>query len=99
MEWLAYAQPLLQNVLGFQNTKGVVQRVRPHIVQAQRDGGKQNHLGAAGIKTDVSSWEPEEYLDAYTYQTMSQDLALDSLLTDVARRMFLERTICGDTNE
>lgn len=27
---------------------------------------------------------------------MSEDLALDEILTDVARRMFLERLVCED---
>lgn len=98
MEWLAYASPLLQSVLGFHHTEGVTQRVRPHIVQAQRQGGKEfNHLGAAGIQSDGASWEPQEYLDSHTFRTMSEDLALDALLTDIARRIFLERTVCMDT--
>ena len=32
-------------------------------------------------------------------QKWSEDLALDALLTDVARRMFLERTICMDATQ
>lgn len=51
-------------------------------------------MGAAGIQSDGASWEPKDYLDSYTFQRMSQDLALDALLNDVARRMFLERTVC-----
>ena len=99
MEWLAYASPLLRDVLGFQQTQGITTRVRPHIAQAQRQGKEQNHLGAAGIQTDGASWDPREYLDSYTFKIMSEDLALDALLTDVARRMFLERTICMDTTQ
>ena len=95
MEWLAYSAPLLQSVLGFHHTEGVTRRVRPHIVQAPRPGDAEyNPLGAAGIQSDGASWEPETFLDPQTFETMSQDLALDALLNDVARRMFLERTVC-----
>lgn len=94
MEWLAYAGPQVQQVLGFNDTSVLTQRVRPHLGQAKReDGQEKNQLGAAGITK--ASWDPKEYLTAEQYQTMSQLLTLDTLLTDVARRVFLERLVCG----
>lgn len=93
MEWLAYAGPQVQAVLGFNDTSILTQRVRPHISQAQRDDKQENNkLGAAGITK--ASWDPKTYLDAQQYHLMSQHLALDSILTDVARRLFFERLVC-----
>lgn len=95
MEWLAYAPPLIRKVLGFKDVSAVTERVRPHISQHQRnDGQDRNKLGAAGIAK--ASWTPEEYLSPLEYKTMSEDLALDEILTDAARRMFLERLVCDD---
>jgi len=51
-------------------------------------------LGSASIAK--ASWDPKEYLDAEQYKKMSEDLALDEVLTEVARRMFLERLVCED---
>jgi hypothetical protein len=93
MEWLAYAGPLVTSVLGWNDLSALTTRVRPHIGQAKReDGQDKNSLGSASIKK--ASWVPEEYLDAAQYKKMSEDLALDEVLTDVARRMFLERLVC-----
>ncbi len=98
MEWLAYAPKHVRDVLGFQNTKTLTERVRPHINQAKRnDGQEHNNMGAAGIAK--ASWTPEKYLSPETYKTMSRDLALDEILTDAARRMFLERVVCTDVNK
>ena len=98
MEWLAYAPKHVKDVLGFQNTQTLTERVRPHINQAKRDDGQEhNSMGAAGIAK--ASWTPEDYLPSETYKTMSQDLALDEILTDAARRMFLERIVCTDVNK
>mmetsp|Transcript_12856 Transcript_12856/g.25712 ORF Transcript_12856/g.25712 Transcript_12856/m.25712 type:complete len:462 (-) Transcript_12856:106-1491(-) len=95
MEWLAYASPLVRSVLGFDDVTALTTRVRPHVAQAKReDGQEKNVLGAAGIRK--ASWDPLEYLGAKTYKVMSEHLALDEILTDCARRMFLERLICGD---
>jgi hypothetical protein len=95
LEWLAYAGKAIQRELGFQDTSGLTKRVRPHISQFKRnDGQETNKLGAAGVAK--ASWTPEDYLDAETYRIMSQDLALDEILTDVARRMFLERLVCQE---
>ena len=95
MEWLAYAPKEVTDVLGFANTDVLTKRVRPHIHQAKReDGQEKNNLGAAGIAK--ASWTPEEYLPRDLYVRMSHDLALDEILTDVARRMFLERVVCSD---
>jgi hypothetical protein len=38
-------------------------------------------------------------LDADQYKKMSEDLALDEILTEVARRMFLERLVCENWDE
>jgi hypothetical protein len=95
MEWLAYAPTHTQNVLGFKDTTTMTERVRPHITQyARKDGQEHNQLGAAGIAE--ASWAPKDYLSPATYKMMSEDLALDEILTDAARRMFLERLVCED---
>ena len=82
MEWLSYGAPQVRSILGFDDISALTTRVRPHIAQAKRDDGP--------------SWTPKEYLDAEQYKKMSEDLALDEVLTDVARRMFLERLVCKD---
>ena len=83
------------DVLGFKNTNTLTERVRPHINQAKRkDGQEHNNMGAAGIAK--ASWTPEKYLPPELYNRMSHDLALDEILTDAARRMFLERIVCND---
>lgn len=98
MEWLAYAPDHVQSVLGFRDTKTLTERVRPHIEQHQReDGQEHNSMGAAGIAK--ASWTPENYLPPATYTEMSHDLALDEILTDAARRMFLERLVCDDVSK
>eukprot|EP00984_Skeletonema_dohrnii_P037308 scaffold39275_cov167-Skeletonema_dohrnii-CCMP3373.AAC.1 len=95
MEWLAYAAPQVKSILGFNDVSALTTRVRPHITQAKRDDGQEhNSLGSASIKK--ASWDPKEYLDAAQYKKMSEDLALDEILTEVARRMFLERLVCED---
>lgn len=97
MEWLAYAPNHVRDVLGFQDTKTLTERVRPHIGQAKReDGQEHNSMGAAGIAK--ASWTPEEYLPPETYKVMSKNLALDEILTDAARRIFLERLVCSDVS-
>jgi hypothetical protein len=95
MEWLAYATSQVETVLGFTDTTALTKRVRPHISQAKRDDGQEtNKLGAAGITK--ASWDPKEYLSREQYKIMSENLALDEILTDAARRMFLERLVCND---
>lgn len=95
MEFIAYAEPMVQAVLGFQKTSTLTQRVRPHIAQFQRhDGQEENKLGAAGVKQ--ASWNPETYLSPQQYKIMSESLALDEILTDAARRFFLERLVCQE---
>lgn len=95
MEWLAYAPQHVQAILGFDKTHALTERVRPHITQFQRnDGQEHNQLGAAGIAK--ASWTPKEYLSPEQYQRMSENLALDEILTDAARRMFVERIVCKD---
>jgi hypothetical protein len=93
MEWLAYAPNHVSTVLGFRDTSTLTTRVRPHITQFERnDGQEKNVLGAAGIAK--ASWTPKDYLSPEQYKIMSEDLALDEILTDAARRMFLERIVC-----
>ena len=95
MEWLAYGAPQVKSILGFNDVTALTTRVRPHIGQAKRDDGQEkNKLGSASIAK--ASWDPKEYLDAEQYKKMSEDLALDEVLTEVARRMFLERLVCED---
>jgi hypothetical protein len=98
MEWLAYSPQHVRDVLGFQDTTTMTERIRPHIGQAKRnDGQEHNSLGAAGIAK--ASWKPEDYLSKEQYKRMSEDLALDEILTDAARRLFLERIVCDDMKE
>ncbi|KAL3918045.1 MAG: hypothetical protein SGILL_004433, partial [Bacillariaceae sp.] len=98
MEFLAYAETHVRNVLGFRDTRTLTERVRPHIAQHKReDGQEHNNMGAAGIAK--ASWTPENYLPPELYTRMSQDLALDEILTDAARRMFLERIVCDDVHQ
>jgi len=98
MEWLAYAPDHSRDVLGFQDMTTMTERIRPHINQASRkDGQEHNQLGAAGIAK--ASWTPESYLSKEQYKIMSEHLALDEILTDAARRMFLERIVCDDMSE
>lgn len=98
MEFLAYAETHVQNVLGFRDTSTLTERVRPHIGQAKRnDGQEHNNMGAAGIAK--ASWTPENYLPPELYTRMSHDLALDEILTDAARRMFVERIVCDDVHQ
>jgi hypothetical protein len=95
MEWLAYAKSQVEDVLGFSNTESLTRRVRPLIGQAKRDDGQEvNTLGAAGITK--ASWAPEEYLTSEQYKDFSEHLALDEIMMDAARRMFLERLVCDD---
>ena len=95
MEWLAYAKPLVTSVLGFTNTTSLTHRVRPHIGQHQRNDAQEvNQLGAAGIAK--ASWTPEDYLTPVQYEQYQLRLALDEILTDAARRIFLERLVCTD---
>ncbi|GKY90442.1 hypothetical protein MPSEU_000018000 [Mayamaea pseudoterrestris] len=95
MEWIAYAETSIQGILGFMDTSAVTQRVRPHITQAKRtDNQEHNVLGAAGIAK--ASWTPKDYLTPEQYKEMSEGLAMDEVLTDVARRLFLERLVCHD---
>ena len=95
MEFIAYAEPMVQAVLGFQKTSTLTRRVRPHITQFMRqDGEEENKLGAAGVKK--ASWNPETYLSPQQYKLMSESLALDEILTDAARRFFLERLVCQE---
>lgn len=95
MEWLGYAGPLVENVIGFKDLSPLTHRVRPHIGQAKRnDGQEENKLGAAGIAK--ASWVGKEYLDPKQYKIMTEHLAMDEILTDAARRMFLERLVCHD---
>lgn len=97
MEWLAYASPLVQEVLGFENTEQLTHRVRPHNGQGnllRNDGQEENKMGSASIAK--ASYDAKAYLKPHLYNQMSQDLALDEILTDAARRMFLERLVCND---
>jgi len=94
MEWLAYASNSIRDVLGFQDTSATQRRVRPFATgnRARKDGGENNNLGAKG--TEKTSWDPKTYLPKKTYYRMADDLAIDEILTDVARRFFLERIVC-----
>ena len=95
MEWLVYGAPQVRAVLGFEDVSALTTRVRPHIGNARRDDGQEkNTLGSASIAR--ASWVPKEYLDAAQYKKMSEDLVLDEILTDAARRLFLERLVCED---
>lgn len=95
MEWLAYATTQVSSVLGFENTSALTHRVRPHIATNKRnDQQEENKLGAAGISK--ASYIPKDYLTPDQYRDFAQHLALDEILTDAARRIFLERLVCTD---
>ena len=79
MEFLAHAVPMVQSTLGFTDVSTLVQqRVRPHNQQLQR----------------TDSYTARTYLTPAQYAWMHPMLALDEILTDAARRMFLERLVC-----
>jgi hypothetical protein len=80
MEWLSYGSSHVEQTLGFKDTSALIQRVRPHISQAvRRDGQDVNNLGAAGITK--ASWDAKDHLSSSQYKIMSEDLALDEILT------------------
>lgn len=96
MEWLAYAPNHVEHVLGFKDTTTLTERVRPHNTgAAKRNDGQEHHQLSAGDFAKAS-WTPENYLPPALYEVMSHDLALDEILTDAARRMFLERVVCSE---
>jgi hypothetical protein len=81
MEWLSDAERMIQTVLGFTNTQTIRRKVRPHNAGLQR----------------TDSFNARTLLqNNATYQLLRQSLALDEILTDVARRLFLERLVCPD---
>ena len=92
MEWLSYAGYQVKQILGFQDTSVLNRRVRPHVQFRRRDDGQDQNEGAAGIAK--ASWVPEDHLSKELLQQIGEDLVLDEILTDVARRMFLERLVC-----
>ena len=92
MEWLSYAGYQVREILGFQDTSVLNRRVRPHVQFRRRDDGQEQNEGAAGIAK--ASWVPEDHLSKELLQQMGEDLVLDEILTDVAKRMFLERLVC-----
>jgi len=93
MEWLSYAGPLVTESLGFKDTSSLTKRVRPHVNQAKRDEDNViNNHGAAGISE--ASWSAEQKIGKSMFKIMSEDLALDEILNDAARRIFLERLLC-----
>jgi hypothetical protein len=82
MEWLQDgAEAMIQSVLGFTNTTTLHQTVRPH-----NNGLK---------RTDSFDARSLLHQNA-TFQRLRESLALDEILTDVARRLFLERLVCND---
>ena len=92
MEWLAYSPSHVRDVLGFQDTSTMTERIRPHFHQAKRnDGQEHNNLGSAGISK--ASWDPKEYLSPQQYKRMSEDLALDAILNDAGRRIFFNKRV------
>ena len=96
MEWLAYAPNHVEHVLGFKDTRTLTERVRPHNNgNAKREDNQEHHQLSAGDFAKAS-WTPENYIPPALYEVMSRDLALDEILTDAARRIFLERVVCGE---
>lgn len=78
MEYLRFAAPLVQEVLGFTDTSVLTHHVRPHNGQLKRQ----------------DSLIPKEFLSAEQFRVMSESLALDEILTDAAQRLFWERLMC-----
>jgi hypothetical protein len=95
MEWLGYSSSQVESILGFSNTSLLTHRVRPRVnLYARNDGQDLNRLGAGGV--GLASWNPKDYLSPQQYSVMSVDLALDMILNEAARRMFLERMVCAN---
>ena len=95
MEWLAYSKNIVTQTLGFTDVTSLTHRVRPHVQQYNRqDGQDVNKYGVSGIAK--ASWLPENYLSKEQYIYYQTYLALDEILTDCARRIFLERLFCTD---
>jgi hypothetical protein len=80
MEWLFSAAGPVQQVLGFPD-KSVLTQAVPGTT-AQRSETADGQLAARGIPASEQ------------YRIMSETLALDEILYDVARRLFLERLVC-----
>ena len=80
MEWFYISEIPVQHVLHFTNTSLLVQpnAVRPH----------NNH------KKRTYSIQPNDILSPELYQQISESLALDEILYDISRRLFLERLVC-----
>jgi len=78
MEYLRFAAPLVEDILGFKDTSVLTKHVRPHNGQIKRQ----------------DSLIPKDYLSPEQYRIMSESLALDEILTDAAQRLFWERIIC-----
>lgn len=78
MEYLRFASPLVEQVLGFHDTSVLTKHVRPHNGQIKRK----------------DSLIPKEFLSPEQYKRMSETLALDEILTDAAQRLFWERLLC-----
>ena len=79
MEYLRFAAPLVEHVLGFTDTSVLTHHVRPHNGQIQRK----------------DSLNPKDFLSAEQYRIMSESLALDEILHDAAQRLFWERLMCN----
>lgn len=78
MEYLRFGAPLVEHVLGFEDTSVLTTHVRPHNGQIKRK----------------DSLIPKEFLSPDQYKLMSESLALDEILTDAAQRLFWERLVC-----
>lgn len=81
MEWLEDAEYAIQSSLGFANTQTLHKTVRPHN---------------QGLKRKDSFDAPTFLNRNATFTRLRESLALDEILTDVARRLFLERLVCED---
>jgi hypothetical protein len=78
LEYLPFAAPVVEQVLGFKDTTVLTKHVRPHNNKLQRQ----------------DSLHPKDILSPAQYRIMSESLALDEILYDAAQRLFWERLVC-----
>jgi hypothetical protein len=81
MELLPYSEPLIHDILQFHNTSLLQQRIFPVKYAVQQ-------------RSDRTTGMTEHDLSPEEYSIISESLALDEILYDVARRVFLERLVC-----
>ena len=85
IDWLSYSTAMIQEIMGFEkiDEDELTNVVRPHIHQAPERN-----------EAEKTKYDAKSYLSEEMYASMNHDLALDEILTDIAKRLFLERLVC-----